>query len=108
MIDTATSTKLYLYAIIPASEAGASLGRIGVADSEVYSLANADVVAVVSDVPDQRLRPERRHLAAHHAVHKALMASGTLLPMSFGVVADSADAILRILTQNRDAFNEQL
>jgi len=109
MVETAASVKSYLYAIIPAGGAGAGMGRIGIADSEVYTLVDGDLAAVVSDVPDQRLRPERRHLAAHHAVHKGLMAGvGALLPMSFGVVADSPGAIRRIMALNREAFAAQL
>ncbi len=51
------------------------------------------VSAVVSDVPNRKIRPERRNLAAHHAVLRTLMADTTPLPMAFGIIAESAGAI---------------
>ncbi len=99
----------YLYAIVAHSQGCGRYGPIGIDEGEVYSIPAGQLAAIVSDVPNARLRPERRHLAAHHAVHKCLMRGArALLPMSFGVVADSAQAVRRILTLNRDAFLGQL
>jgi hypothetical protein len=98
----------YLYAIVAHSQGCGRYGPIGIEGSEVYSIIEGPLAAVVSDVPNARLRPERRHMAAHHAVHKRLMQEGALLPMSFGVLAEGPDAVRRILTLNRDAFVEQL
>jgi hypothetical protein len=101
-------TGKYLYAIIDAGSARPSYGPIGIEEGEVYPLSDGPLAAVVSDVPQAKIRPERRHMAAHHAVHKALMSEGALLPMSFGVVADNPDAVRRILSLNREAFEGQL
>jgi hypothetical protein len=98
----------YLYAIVAHSQGCGRYGPIGIDGGEVYSIPDGQLAAIVSDVPNARLRPERRHLAAHHAVHKCLMQEGAPLPMSFGVIADSRQAVRRILTLNRDAFLEQL
>ena len=98
----------YLYAIVGHPQGCDRYGPIGIDGGEVYSIPDGQLAAVVSDVPNARLRPERRHLAAHHAVHKCLMQEGALLPMSFGVIADSRQAVRHILTLNRDAFLEQL
>ena len=98
----------YLYAIVAHSQGSGRYGLIGIDGGEVYSIPDGQLAAIVSDVPGARLRPERRHMAAHHAVHKCLMQEGALLPMSFGVIADSRQAVRRILTLNRDAFLEQL
>jgi len=98
----------YLYAIVAHSQGCGRYGPIGIDGGEVYPIPDGQLAAIVSDVPNARLRPERRHLAAHHAVHKRLMQEGALLPMSFGVIAEGPDAVRRILTLNRDAFLEQL
>jgi hypothetical protein len=99
----------YLYAIVAHSQGCGRYGAIGIDGGEVYPIPCGQLAAIVSDVPNARLRPERRHMAAHHAVHKCLMRGArALLPMSFGVIADSAQAVRRILTLNRDAFLEQL
>ena len=106
--QVATKACNYLYAIVAHSQGCGRYGLIGIEGGEVYSIPDGQLAAIVSDVPNARLRPERRHLAAHHAVHKCLMQEGALLPMSFGVIADSRQAVRRILTLNRDAFLEQL
>ena len=98
----------YLYAIVAHSQGCGRYGPIGIDGGEVYPIPDGPLAAVVSDVPNARLRPERRHMAAHHAVHKRLMQEGALLPMSFGVIADGLDEVRRILTLNRDAFAGQL
>src|SRR5208337_5537951 len=66
------------------------------------------VAAVVSDVGVERLRPERSHLAAHQEVLKKLMAEATPLPMAFGIIADSPQAVRNLLSRNQHALLEQL
>jgi hypothetical protein len=102
-----TKQKLYLYAIAPDSD-GRIFGPIGLDGGTVYSITNGRVSAVVSDVPE-KLRPERRQLAAHQEVLKRLMGeTAGILPVSFGVVADGPEAIRRILSRNQKPFLEQL
>ncbi len=74
----------------------------------VYALSNGRLAAVVSDVPNGRIRPERRRLAAHHEVLKRLRKDFTLLPMTFGLIADNPKAIYRILSLNGAALAQQL
>ena len=105
---TTVATGMYVYAITAGSPCLPTYGEIGIDGGEVYPVFEGALAAVVSNVPNGKIRPERRHLAAHHAVHKCLMRERTLLPMSFGVIADSAQAVRRILTLNRDAFADQL
>jgi hypothetical protein len=102
-----TTRKLYLYAIAPASN-GRSFGPIGLDGGTVYSVTNGRVSAVVSEVPE-KLRPERRQLAAHQGVLKRLMLeTAAVLPFSFGIVADGPAAIQGILSRNQKEFLEQM
>src|SRR3990172_1189597 len=95
--------KLYLYAITPEFN-GTILGAIGLDGGVVYSITLGLISALVSEVSGT-LRPERRHLAAHQEVLKRLMANSTaLLPVAFGVVAEGADAIHRILIHNQKSL----
>jgi hypothetical protein len=93
----------YLYAVIDTGEEK-ECGTSGIDGGRVYTIGNGQVAAVVSDLPEGKIRPERRKLAAHHEVLKRLMASHTVLPMAFGIVADGAEAIRKILSGNRAEF----
>ena len=96
----------YLYAIMAGAEER-NYGPCGIGDSIVYAICEGGAAAIVSDAPNKKIRPERRHLAAHQSVLKRLMEESTPLPMSFGIIADGPKAIQKILSHNRDAFREQ-
>lgn len=104
----ATVRGRYLYAIVDGSSDGRAFDYLGLDGSTVYAIGDDAVAAIVSDLPNQKLRPERRRLAAHHAVLRELMADRTVLPMAFGILADGPEAVRRILRINHDAFAEQL
>jgi Gas vesicle synthesis protein GvpL/GvpF len=98
----------YLYAIVDRGADRSPLGLTGVDGGEVYALGDGRIAAIVSDLPDKKVRPERRRLAAHHEVMRRLMADHTVLPMAFGLIADGPESVRRILRLNQDAFEEQL
>lgn len=97
----------YVYAIIDAVDQE-PLKLIGLDGAKIYTISDNRHSAVVSDLSNSRIRPERRHVAAHHQVLKQLMASGGVLPMAFGMIADSPEAVQGILGLNRSAFSTQL
>ena len=97
----------YLYAVIPAA-GDRGYGDIGIDGGEVYLIVDKEVAAVVSNFSDKKIRPERRHIAAHQAVLKRIMEEETPLPITFGVIADGEKALKRILSLNRNSFAEQL
>jgi hypothetical protein len=98
--------KHYLYAIVAAGEARL-YPSLGIEKKDVYTIAGGPVAAVVSGVTSSRIRPERANLMAHQAVIKCLMADTTPLPMAFGTIAASPEAIRKILARNQRAFQEQ-
>jgi hypothetical protein len=98
----------YLYAIVDGGGDREALGLEGVDGAEVYSMGDGRLSAVVSDLPDRKVRPERRKLAAHHEVLKRLMADRTVLPMAFGLIADGPESVRRILRLNASVFDEQI
>lgn len=105
--QTAAGTRKYLYAIVTGNrERG--YGSFGINGGPVYLISNGRVAAVVSDIPKEKIRPERRHLAIHQEVLRRLMEETTPLPMSFGIIADSSRAVRKILSANQEAFLEQL
>jgi len=89
---TPVSSQLYLYGIIKSRPDG-EIGPIGIDEGMVYTISDDRVAAVVSDIRIEKIRPERRRLAAHHAVLKTVMQTETILPMVFGIIADKPEAI---------------
>lgn len=103
----ARKEKKYLYAVIQEAE-NREFGEIGIDGESVHLIADNQIAAVVSDFNNGKLRPERRHIAAHQAVLKCLLEKQTPLPISFGVVTEGEKEIRRILSLNRKPFIEQL
>jgi hypothetical protein len=98
----------YLYAVVP-GPLERTFDFAGLNGSPVYTITNGKVAAVVSDIPDDRIRPERRHLAAQQGVLRGLMqAAPALLPVAFGIIAGGPKAVKRILSRNQADFLQQL
>ncbi|MBY0577699.1 MAG: GvpL/GvpF family gas vesicle protein [Burkholderiales bacterium] len=97
----------YVYAITDQGEAH-TYGKIGLEGAQVYAISEGPLAAIVSDVTDKRVRPERAKLAAHHAVIAKLMEEGTVLPMAFGTIASSPKALQKVLRTNKDSFQAHL
>jgi len=97
----------YLYAVVPGPVEQVYTFK-GLEGKPVYTITNGKVAAVVSDVPNEKIRPERRHLAAQQAVLRELLAEAAMLPMSFGIIAEGPKAVKRILSRNQKAFLQQL
>ncbi len=80
----------------------------GIDGKPIFTIFDNGVAAVVSDKPNGKLRPERKNLSAHNNVIKEVMKTATILPVSFGVVADNEASIKKILQLNHDSFTSQL
>jgi hypothetical protein len=107
-IQTLLEPGHYLYAIADAIETPPIYGNIGINGAPVYVITQGALAAVVSDITEKRIRPERKNLAAHNVVIKRLMEDSTVLPVAFGTIAASNKALLNILKQNQATFTEQL
>ena len=97
----------YLYAIVAGGEPR-SYKSLGLDGKDVYTITVGRVAAVASGLVSPKIRPQRANLAAHQAVLKRLMAETTPLPIAFGTIAASPEAIRGILTRHQRAFLSQL
>jgi len=100
------STGYYLYAILEGEPL--LVGLTGIDGVEVQTVLHKGFSAVVSEIENKRIRPERRKLSAHFQVLKAVTGKHNLLPMAFGIIADSAEEVERVLAANHEQFAEQL
>ncbi len=107
--QTASNTRKYIYAIVGGGSGDRVYDFGGLEQSPVYVISNGRVGSAVSDVAEQRIRPERRHLAAHRAVLDQLIArEPAVLPMRFGTIAKGSEAIRAMLGRERERFGRQL
>jgi hypothetical protein len=98
----------YLYAFTRDQE-DLHLLQAGLNKEDAYVISTHGLQAVVSNVPNKRVRPERRNLAAHQEVLKQLVQREiTLLPVSFGIIADSHQGVKHILESYRETLSENL
>jgi len=105
-------TGRYLYGLMLA-EADVDFGAIGLVNEgspgRVHTLRVDSLGAVVSDFASgERLLPLRKHLEPHNRVILEVMKTTTVIPMTFGHVARSDEAIRKTLRLHRQAIRSQL
>lgn len=105
---TGTAKGCYIYAIAAASEGSSVDGLTGISGGVVYPIAVGNAAMIVSDIALGRIRPERRNIAAHQEVLRRLMADSTVLPMTFGTIAERPTAVRTLLTRYQTVLLEQL
>ncbi|MEU8585780.1 GvpL/GvpF family gas vesicle protein [Streptomyces sp. NPDC048664] len=100
---------VYVYSVISKSHP-ASLDELhGVGDppGDLRTVTAGVLNAVVSDAPAD-LRPKRRDVTAHQEVQVRLMADGAVLPLRFGMTAESDDAVHAALEEHASEYEERL
>ena len=102
----------YLYGLIRATE-DRDFGCIGLEHGGkpglVYTLRLDSIAAVVSEYPArEKVLPLRKNLEPHHRVIREVMNTATIVPMTFGHVAESAEHVTRALRRNRTRIAAEL
>ena len=97
----------YVYALAQ-SEGRRVYDICGIDEQPVYAISQGSISAVVSDRSRPKIRPERAHLIAHKEVLKQLMLESTVLPMTFGTIADSLKSVRRMLSRSEETLLEKL
>ncbi len=80
---------------------------VGASPGELRAVCSGSLCAVVSESPED-LSVARRDLEAHQAVQDRLWAEDTILPLSFGFVAQDDDAVRAVLEQRAEQFSQRL
>lgn len=105
-VATAAETVLYLYGITRANSP--EIDTPGVEGGAVEKVIEGEVAAVVSRVATTKIRPRRANLSAHHQVLRRLTAANTVLPMTFGTLAESEAELRDLLDCNYDELLDLL
>ena len=81
---------------------------LGVGETDVYTINQERIAAVVSDTEFPEIDPTRKNVQAHTVVQEALLKEYNLLPMGFGMVATDEGEVRRLLENNYDGLLDEL
>lgn len=92
--DAATAVRaVYVYGVAWADSVRAQAGT-GIGDADVGSVRFDDLAALTSALESPKVRARRRDLLIHSEVLTAAFEHGTVLPLRFGIVFESGDAVV--------------
>lgn len=80
----------------------------GVDNQEVYSINYKNIAAIVSDTEAVETDPTRKNVLSHAAVQETLLKEYDLLPMRFGMIADSDNEVKSLLARSYEGFINEL
>ena len=80
----------------------------GIGEAEVYIINCQRLAAIVSDTELQEIDPTRKNVLAHTTVQDKLLKEYDLLPMGFGIIANSEDEMRSLLVKNYDSLIREL
>lgn len=100
----------YVYAFVRREDAQAIIDRglSGLNDAKLNMTSCGVLGAITSDIPVEKIRPRRQLLAAHQNVVTEISRQWDMLPVSFGLIAESDAELMRILESNADVLQQQL
>jgi gas vesicle protein GvpL/GvpF len=105
--DKPATTALYLYGVTWANAARPQQGA-GVHGASIGVIRNRELAALTSSVESTKVPAKRRDLLNHADVLSRALERGTVLPLRFGVVFDSAEALVEDFLDPRYAELVQL
>jgi hypothetical protein len=91
--EASASTALYLYGVTSADAARPQQGP-GVHGASIEPVPYLELAGLTSPVASTKVRAKRRDLLSHAEVLGVALEHGTVLPLRFGVVFDSAAALV--------------
>lgn len=100
----------YVYSFLRAQDKDAVRAATlkGLEEADVTVIERGDLAVAVSPIVARKIRPQRKYLAAHQEIVTHLAKHWSMLPVSFGLIADDLEQVHYILDNNRDVLNEQI
>jgi hypothetical protein len=93
-VETVTAVQaLYVYGVTWA-DAARDRRAAGIGEADVGSVRFEDLAALTSELENPKVRARRRDLMTHSGVLGAALEDGTVLPLSFGTVFESAETVV--------------
>jgi len=100
--------KIYTYGVID-SNSGIEDSNKGIEGAHVYNIPYRDISIAVSDLDERsQKKASSGYILKHEEVAERLMESFTVLPMRFFTIFKDKEAILSMMSEYYDSFNENL
>lgn len=100
-------TGYYVYGVVPVSGAATERSRDlhGLDDAPVQFLPHGEIAAAVAEIALERPPGRRKDLLAHGRVVDHLASAGPVVPVQFGSVMESREAVVQdVLASDHDRF----
>jgi galactokinase len=91
----------YFYCVVPFGKKK-NFGRIGMNDSEVYTLPHKDIAAVVSDSSLKEYELTEEYATRHEEVIKQVMEEHTVVPVEFGTLIKNEKILSQLMAKAYD------
>lgn len=91
----------YVYGVMRTAEAPRPAKSAGIGSADVGVTAFEDLAALTSPLASPTIRARRRDLMIHSDVLAAALERGTVVPVQFGMVFESAQAVISDLLEPR-------
>lgn len=98
---------LYLYGIIQEPRQK-EFDLKGIDEGKVYTINEADLSVVVSDIKASEVDPTRKNMKIHATVQEYLLKDYALLPMGFGMVVTDKNEVINILRANYKSLHDEI
>jgi hypothetical protein len=105
--------KMMIYSILSIKRNSEKLkvllaGMKGVSEVDLYTVSFSDIAAVVSDVERANLITDKKNAIEYAGVIETLSQQFTLLPVRFGSILESNDALMKMLERNYNEIKNNL
>jgi len=109
-VELTQQVGMYVYAIVRTAElASLSDSQHRGIDGESLQFITVDELTVVaSGTTKEKIRPQRRYLAAHQAIVTWIASETSMLPVAFGLIAESEESVRRMIQTHSTTLSEQL
>jgi galactokinase len=95
------SAEKYFYCVVPCGKEK-NFGRIGMNDSEVYTLPYNDIAAVVSDSSLKEYELTEEYATRHEEVISDVMEEHTVVPVEFGTIIKNEKILSSLMAKTYD------
>ena len=104
------ATGFYVYSFLRSKDGESILSEKlkGIEDAEITVIERGGLAVVASPIVPKKIRPQRKFLAAHQEIVTHVAKHWSMLPVSFGLIADDLDQVHHILDKNNDILIEKL